>query len=499
MRFSKASAVLGALVLLALGAQAATAATSETNTFAPNGWSFAAESGSGGEGWFDGGLPGPPTSIGEGGAHFTLESSTDGVVLTKALRTSSTELTQKGLGQIPAMNYRTYRLSPDPGNNLAVALQFEFDYDITAAGPYGGRMVFEPYQQPGVTGTVLTHQYKSWYIGPSSLWWLTRTAAGTSNSAGPCNQGSPCTFAQILALYPNAGLAEFQDGDTFLADVAHFKAGSNWAGFDGYVDEFTYGSDAWNFEGDLGPCRIDPTDTATKTITLRDDCSTTHTLAIEDGYTLDGAEHSITAYDPGGDHFRGAIVTNRGATANVKDVEITSYRLHDLCDAGADRLRGVLFDGASGSITGVDVHGVRQGLSGCQEGNAIEARNFDAATGDPAATQVAVTISGNTVADYQKNGITANGNVAAEITGNTVAGDGQIDYIAQNGIQVGFGATALVRDNTVTGNWYTPESYVSCGLLFFEAEGVKQQSNTLDANERNLCNYGRGGGSVDAS
>jgi len=112
---------------------------------------------------------------------------------------------------------------------------------------------------------------------------------------------------------------------------------------------------------------------------------------------------------------------------------------------------------------------------------------------------VAVTISGNTVADYQKNGITANGNVAAEITGNTVAGDGQVDYIAQNGIQVGFGATALVRDNTVTGNWYTPESYVSCGLLFFEAEGVKQQSNALDANERNLCNYGRGGGNFDAS
>ena len=172
----------------------------------------------------------------------------------------------------------------------------------------------------------------------------------------------------------------------------------------------------------------------------------------------------------------------------------TSYRLDDVCDAGADRLRGVLLDGASGAITDVHVHGVRQGLSGCQEGNGIEARNVDASAG----TQMTVTISGNTVADYQKNAITANGNVAATIGGNTVTGDGQIDYIAQNGIQVGFGATALVQDNEVTGNWYTPDSYVACGLLFFEAEGVKQKQNTLDANERNLCNFGRGGGNFEA-
>ncbi|HET6684288.1 MAG TPA: right-handed parallel beta-helix repeat-containing protein [Gaiella sp.] len=494
------SAVLGALVVLALGAQASAATTAVTNTFAPNGWTFTSESGSGGEGWFDGGVPGPPTFVGEGGAHFTLAGSADGVVLTKALRTSTTAaLAQTGLGQVPTMNYRTYRLSADPGNNLAVALQFEFDYDITADGPYGGRIVFEPYQQPGVAGTVHTHEYRSWYTGPSSLWWLTRTASGTSNSSGPCNQASPCTFAQIIALYPNAGLAEFHVGGTYVADVVNLKAGSSWPGFDGYVDQFTYGSEAWNFEGDLGPCSIAPTDTETKTIRLRDDCSTSHTLAIEDGYTLDGDAHSITAHDPGSDHFRGAIVTNGGDTANVTDVEITSYRLHDVCDGAGDRLRGVLFESASGSITDVDVHGVRQGLSGCQEGNAIEVRNFDATTGEPGATQLSITISHNTVADYQKNGITANGNVSAKITGNTVAGDGQIDYTAQNGIQVGFGASALIRGNTVSGNWYTPESFVACGLLFFEAAGVKQQANTLDDNERNLCNYGRGGGNVDAT
>jgi hypothetical protein len=61
-------------------------------------------------------------------------------------------------------------------------------------------------------------------------------------------------------------------------------------------------------------------------------------------------------------------------------------------------------------------------------------------------------------------------------------------------IQVSYGASALVKGNTVSGNWYTPTSYVACGLLFYQAAGVKQQSNTLFNNEVNLCNAGRGGG-----
>lgn len=73
---------------------------------------------------------------------------------------------------------------------------------------------------------------------------------------------------------------------------------------------------------------------------------------------------------------------------------------------------------------------------------------------------------------------------------------GPITYIAQNGIQISFGATALVKGNTVSGDWYTPKSYTACGLLFYQSNGVKQQSNNLLANEKNLCNVSRGGGDV---
>ena len=96
--------------------------------------------------------------------------------------------------------------------------------------------------------------------------------------------------------------------------------------------------------------------------------------------------------------------------------------------------------------------------------------------------------------DYQKNGITVNGNVNGTVTGNIVTGDGPITYIAQNGIQVGFGATALIRGNTVSGNYYTPTDTVACGLLFFEATGVKQQANSLFANEVDLATSGAAAG-----
>lgn len=229
------------------------------------------------------------------------------------------------------------------------------------------------------------------------------------------------------------------------------------------------------------------------TMTLLADCETDHTILVPEGFTLDGAGHKITAVDPAGDHFRGAVVKNGGATATVTNVEITASGLADICDGGDDRLRGILFDGAAGSITNVNVHGVRQGLSGCQEGNAIEVRNY------PGSTVLSVTIDNNIVSDYQKNGITLTGKVNGTVTNNTVTGNGPIDYIAQNGIQVGFGASALVRGNSVSGNYYTPTSWTACGLLFYEAAGVKQQANTLFANEVNLCNFGRGGGKGNPS
>lgn len=240
----------------------------------------------------------------------------------------------------------------------------------------------------------------------------------------------------------------------------------------------------------LAPCAgvVDGT-----TYRLTADCTTDHTLLIPDGWTLDGDGHTITAVDPAADHFRGAVVRNGGTAAHVVNLTVTSSGLVNVCDAGADRLRGILFEGASGSITDSVVTDVNQGPSGCQEGNAIEVRN---APLDDTGLDVEVLIDGNVADGYIKNGITANGSVAAIITNNVVTGSGPVGVplAAQNGIQVGFGATSSVSGNTVSGNDYTPKSYVACGLLIYQADGVRAFGNTYFANERDVCNFGKGGG-----
>jgi hypothetical protein len=199
--------------------------------------------------------------------------------------------------------------------------------------------------------------------------------------------------------------------------------------------------------------------TVKKTMTLTGNCTTSVSIPVPNGFTLDGAGYTITAVDPSGGHFKGGVIQNAGAVANVTNVTVTVSGLLNVCDGGADRLRGVLFDGASGSITNVKAIDINQGASGCQEGNAIEVRNFGAS-----ATTNRVTIDGNTATGYQKTGIVANGDVDATITNNTVDGLGPVGYIARNGIQIGFGGTGMVKRNTVAGNSYTGGD-VSGGIL----------------------------------
>jgi hypothetical protein len=183
----------------------------------------------------------------------------------------------------------------------------------------------------------------------------------------------------------------------------------------------------------------------------------------------------------------------------VTNLTVQTANLATAYDGGADRLRGILFDAVPGTITNNVVTNIEQGATGdgCQEGNAIEARNepFDKSGTD----DKVVTITNNVMTEYQKSGIVTNGSVAATIKNNSVTGDGPINYIAQNGIQVGFGATAVVRMNSSSGNYYTPKSDLACGFLIYQAGGVSASGNNFFDNERNQCNFGKGGGTYKPS
>ena len=73
-------------------------------------------------------------------------------------------------------------------------------------------------------------------------------------------------------------------------------------------------------------------------------------------------------------------------------------------------------------------------------------------------------INGNTIWNYQKGGIVVNGpNASANILQNTVIGLGPVDFIAQNGIQAGYGANTQIQQNIVSGNSYTGANFASSG------------------------------------
>jgi parallel beta-helix repeat protein len=213
---------------------------------------------------------------------------------------------------------------------------------------------------------------------------------------------------------------------------------------------------------------------------LRGDCETDATISIPDGFTLDGRGRRIVAVDPPDGHFVGAVVRNAGATANVRNVVIEARALASVCDsAGAPdgRLAGIGLFNASGTITNTLVRGINQGESGCQEGVAIAVRSDD---GVPRS----VRIVGNQIEAYQKAGIVVNGTVDATVERNRVVGLGPVDYIGQNGIQLGFGATGSVRRNQVSQNIYTQADAASAGILIWEAgPQVEVANNRVEDND----------------
>ena len=136
-------------------------------------------------------------------------------------------------------------------------------------------------------------------------------------------------------------------------------------------------------------------------------------------YYSAGASGAVTNADVFGSTYFGVVVNGDAGTVNV---DILTSSIHDIGEAPHN---------------------------GSQHGVAIYYRGFfdvSAITGR---------IAGNTISGYQKGGIVTNGiGVQVTVTGNTVTGDGHVVFIAQNGIQIGYGASASVMRNTVSGNSY---------------------------------------------
>ncbi|MFL5236199.1 MAG: hypothetical protein ACJ8EL_01065 [Rhizomicrobium sp.] len=177
------------------------------------------------------------------------------------------------------------------------------------------------------------------------------------------------------------------------------------------------------------------------------------------------------------------VLVQPDTTANVTVRNIVVDGADNNVQTCGLQLVGVYYRNAGGTIQADTIKNqlLPEGYQGCQSGLGIYVQNANAGT-DP------VVITANSVTNFNKNGITMNEAAATgEITRNTVVGMGPTDVIAQNGIQVAYGANADVETNSVSNLIYSPGTYGAAGILLY---GTDASTSIVNHNTMNSAQYG---------
>ena len=164
---------------------------------------------------------------------------------------------------------------------------------------------------------------------------------------------------------------------------------------------------------------------------------------------------------------------------------ITIDGINNSINQCSPRLEGIYYQNASGKIDSVVVTNMKlgPGLNGCQSGTGILVES-----GDDAGSRVEIVNC--KIHDFQKNGITANeSGTFVSVHENVVTGLGPTTGAAQNGIQIGFGATGRIVENTVVNMIWSPCidpntcQAVATNILVAESDGVEVRDNTVSISQ----------------
>ncbi len=153
---------------------------------------------------------------------------------------------------------------------------------------------------------------------------------------------------------------------------------------------------------------------------------------------------------------------------------------------------GIAYFNAGGAVDSVTIQNVENTpFNGVQNGIALYANNLDG-------TPRSLNVTNDTILNYQKNGMTLVGpNLTLDVASNIVTGAGDTPTIAQNGIEVGGGATGSISGNTVSGNeysgpgggsnWFTDTQAIGI-LVTGGSSGLQVTGNILDGNDIGIAN-----------
>jgi nitrous oxidase accessory protein NosD len=181
-----------------------------------------------------------------------------------------------------------------------------------------------------------------------------------------------------------------------------------------------------------------------------------------------------------------AVVLVMGAT-NVIIRRLTIDGVNNGIAACQPTLVGIFYRNASGEIRDVAVKNMILEDKTCQSGLGIFVQK-------PGRLVREVMVVNSSIHDYQKNGITGNEpGTRLRATGNVVTGIGPTSGAAQNGIQIGFGATGQIDGNVVINHIWSPCvsvsecGFVAAGLLIVNTNNVSILGNTVGKNQCGIC------------
>ncbi|PYM14586.1 MAG: hypothetical protein DMD81_17510 [Candidatus Rokuibacteriota bacterium] len=180
----------------------------------------------------------------------------------------------------------------------------------------------------------------------------------------------------------------------------------------------------------------------------------------------------------------------------VRDVTIERLTI-DGADNGlacTPSLFGLFYRNASGVARDNVITNMRPGLAVCPlSGTGVLVQSAAGGVSK-------VTLEGNSIHDYQKNGVTAN-EVGTDVRigkRNIVTGLGSTSGSVQNGIQLAFGATGVVEDNVVTNNLFAGCVSVdvcsvnATNVLIAASTGVRVSDNVLGHSQTGVSVGGDG-------
>ena len=165
-----------------------------------------------------------------------------------------------------------------------------------------------------------------------------------------------------------------------------------------------------------------------------------------------------------------SIVTVSGATGvRIWQFTITGPYTFSGCAEALDRHTGVRIIDGSATVYGnhiTQIRDINPAFFGCQDGiGVLVGRQFEGQTGT-------AILRNNQIDLYQKGGVVVDGESYALVTQNDISGEGLSNIIAQNGVQVGRGASADVDHNRISRNQFARvgSSDTASGVLLFETD-----------------------------